>query len=379
MQSLQQEVGTAPPEAPGLHPREAAVRLQVADAKAHLYDEVRSERDQLQKALAEATAERQKAEKECASLRVVAAQADQLSADAARMQSQLHATTVASQTAQAELHIVRRARDAAAGAAQAALDAATAAQDASKEAVRCTNVVKQAQRSTHDALLVEMETLQAEVARLKQALEAAYDGQTEMQEDLVDLRARCILQRRELEDARAALSEYHAGEDALDAALEAAAQRQEGPGDAAILAQASSHTASIRRRTASALQALRRAHSAEQAAARARESLQAEEAKVLRLRSELQVVTERATAVQQPTQSLVHQLMEARQEADQWRTAADAAAVELAAMRSDFRRVLDARVGLDDSLAKALAKIVSAGLSSRPATRPGRRTAPLRR
>ena len=362
-----------------MHPREALVRLQVADAKARLYDEVRTERDQLQKALAEATAERRKAENECAGLRVIAAQADQFSADAARMQAQLHANAVASQTAQAELHIVRRARDAAAGAAQAALDAATAAQDASKEAVRCTTVVKQAQRVTHDALLLEMETLQAEVARLKQALEASHEGQKGMQEDLVDLRARCILQRRELEDARAALSEYQAGEDALDAALQAAAQRHEGRGDAAVLGQVSSRTASIRRRTASALQALRRAHGAEQAAALAREALVAEEAKGLRLRAELQVATERATAVQQPTQSLVRQLMEARQEAGQWRAAADAAAVELAALRSDFRRVLDARMGLDETLGKALAKMVTAGLSSKPATRPGRRTAPLRR
>jgi predicted nucleic acid-binding Zn-ribbon protein len=154
--------------------------------------------------------------------------------------------------------------------------------------------------------------------------------------------------------------------------------KRQGHGDAAVIGQATSRTASIRRRTASALQALRRAHAAEQAAALAREALVAEEAKGLRLRKELQVATERATAVQQPTQSLVRQLMEARQEADHLRNAADAAAVELAALRGDFRRVLDARMGLDESLGKALAKMVTAGLS-KPATRPGRRTMPLRR
>jgi len=349
------------------------VQVQIGAAKARLYDEMRAERDQLRMRLEEARTQQQVLQEEAARLRAVAAQTEELRAENARLVAQIHAQAAAAESTQAELEVVKRAREAAAGAAQAALDASAAAQEASRQ---CQDV-QHAQSVAHDALLHDMDTIEAELSRVTAQLEASQQARESMAEEIADLRARCALQRRELEDARAALNEYDAGEDALDAALEAAARRLGATpkDDATVTSQASSRTAAIRRRTLSALQALRRAHAAEQSASLARERLVAEEDIVSQLKAELEEARLRAQCVQQPTQTLVQNLTDARQQAAQWRSAADTAARDLMAMRDDFRLALDSRQKLDASLAKALTKIASS-TSASGWVRPGRRTVP---
>jgi chromosome segregation ATPase len=350
------------------------VQVQIGAAKARLYDEMRAERDQLRMSLEEARTQQQVVQEEAARLRAVAAQTEELRAENARLVAQIHAQAAAAESTQAELHVVKKAREAAAGAAQAALDASAAAQEASRQ---CKDV-QHAQSVAHDALLHDMDTIEAELGRVTAQLEASQQARESMAEEVVDLRARCALQRRELEDARAALNEYDAGEDALDAALEAAARRLGATpnDDAKVTSQATSRTAAIRRRTHSALQALRRAHAAEQSASLARERLVAAEDVVSQLKAELEEARLRAQCVQQPTQTLVQNLTEARQQAAQWRSAADAAARDLFAIRDDFRLALDSRQELDASLAKALTKMAATAGSASSWVRPGRRTVP---